>query len=115
IAVDASGNAYVTGYTQSANFPTTVNAFQSASPGPGDAFVFKLNSSGNALLYSTYLGGSDGDFAYGIAVDSSGNAYVTGDTHSLNFPMAGPLQATCGSCPGGVNAFVSKLNPAGSA
>ena len=98
IAVDSSGNAYVTGYTYSTDFPT-VNPLQATDCGGqyGDAFVTKLNAAGSALVYSTYLGGSGvpgSARAHGIAVDSSGNAYVTGDTDSTNFPTANPLQAT---------------------
>jgi len=85
IVVDASGNAYVAGSAGS-TLPTTPGAFQpvfgSASPDAGDAFVAKLNPAGSALVYSTYLGGSSGDQAIGIAVDADGNAYVTGFTGS---------------------------------
>ena len=114
IAVDSSGNAYVTGGTTSVDFPTA-NAFQSALGGPsivGHAFVTKLNAAGSAVVYSTYLGGSGGEFGYGIAVDSSGNAYVTGSTESTNFPTANAFQA---AKRGSGNAFLTKLNPAGSA
>lgn len=110
IAVDSSGNAYVTGSTDSTNFPTA-NPLQPALGGPRDAFVTKLNPSGSALVYSTYLGGSGIDSGADIAVDSSGNAYVTGSTGSPNFPTANPLQPTLG---GGFDAFVAKLNAAGS-
>ena len=90
--MDSSGNAYVTGYTDSTNFPTA-NAFQAAfGGGNGDAFVTKLNAAGSALVYSTYLGGSGDDAGSGIAVDSSGNAYVTGHTTSTNFPTANAFQ-----------------------
>jgi hypothetical protein len=90
IAVDASGNAYVTGSTLSSNFPTA-NALQATfAGGLGDAFVTKLNATGSGLVYSTYLGGSDSDGAAGITVDSSGNAYVAGGTSSTNFPTAKP-------------------------
>ena len=110
IAVDSSGSAYVTGSTTSANFPTTVGAFQTTF---GGLFVSKLNAAGSGLAYSTYLGGSSYDSGYGIAVDSSGSAYVTGLTHSANFPITvGAFQTTFGS---NNDAFVSKLNPAGSA
>ncbi len=118
IAVDSSGNAYVTGYTQSSNFPTTAGALQTTFGGLADAFVSKLNSSGSALVYSTYLGGGSTDFGFGIAVDSSGGAYVTGYTQSSNFPAtAGALQTTFGGVFGGgpIDAFVSKLNSSGSA
>src|SRR5229473_3232797 len=114
IAVDSSGDAYVTGYTQSSNFPTTAGALQTTfGGGLVDAFVSKLNSGGSALVYSTYLGGSSDNFGFGIAVDSSGNAYVTGYPQSSNFPTtAGALQTTFG---GLADAFVSKLNSSGSA
>ena len=113
IAVDSAGNAYVTGFTASVNFPTTPGSFQTAYGGSGDAFVAKVKPDGSGLAYSSYLGGSDADFAQGIAVDSAGNAYVTGSTQSTNFPTAGtPFQATHH---GASDAFVAKVNPAGSA
>ena len=111
IAVDSAGNAYVTGDTSSTNFPTA-NPLQPASGGGTDAFVAKLNAAGTALVYSTYLGGSGNDVGSGIAVDSAGNAYVTGNTVSTNFPTANPLQPASG---GGTDAFVAKLNAAGTA
>ncbi|MEP7286189.1 MAG: SBBP repeat-containing protein [Chloroflexota bacterium] len=111
IAVDSSGNAYITGFTQSTNFPTTRGAFQTIYGGLGDAFVVKLNTTGSGLLYSTYLGGSDVDEGAGIAIDSSGNAYITGFTQSTNFPTtAGAFQTTLA----GPDAFVVKLNATGS-
>jgi hypothetical protein len=112
IAVDVSGNAYVTGETSSTNFPTA-SPYQGANGGGDDAFVTKLNPAGSALIYSTYLGGSGGDFGRAIAVDASGNAYVAGQTSSTNFPTVGPYQGAHGG--GSVDAFVTKLNPAGSA
>jgi hypothetical protein len=112
IAVDAAGSAYVTGFTGSTNFPTAGPLQGSYGGGSWDAFVAKLNGAGSALVYSTYLGGSGDDQGRSIAVDSSGNAYVTGGTDSANFPPANPLQATFG---GNSDAFVSKLNAAGSA
>ena len=97
IAVNSSGEAYVTGFTRSTNFPTK-NAFQtSISSGLWDSFVTKLNATGSALLYSTFLGGSGVDQAHAIALDGTGNAYVTGDTASANFPTANALQPTKGS------------------
>ena len=113
IALDTSGDAYVTGFTASSNFPTTSGAFQTTFGGDLlDAFVTKLNSAGSALVYSTFLGGSGFDEAFGIAVDSTGSAYVTGFTTSTNFPTAAAIQTTSG---GGDDVFVTKLNPAGSA
>src|SRR5579884_4241274 len=113
IAIDSSGNAYVTGYTSSPNFPTTSKAFSTTYQGNGnsEAFVLKLNSGGSALGYSTYLGGSGGDFGQGIAVDNGGEAYVTGFTFSTNFPTKNPVQSTNN---GGADVFVTKLNAAGS-
>ena len=115
IAVDGSGNAYVTGYTTSSNFPTTTGAYQTSfGGGDGNAFVTKLNASGTALVYSTYLGGNSSDVGYGIAVDGSGNAYVTGVTGSSNFPTTtGAYQTSLGGGYG--NAFVTKLNASGTA
>jgi beta-propeller repeat-containing protein len=114
IALDTSGNAYVTGESGSADFPTTTGALQSALVGGSDAFVTKLNATGSALAYSTYLGGNGFDSGSGIAVDSSGNAYVTGVTGSTDFPTtAGAFQNAFG---GGLNdAWVSKFNAAGAA
>jgi hypothetical protein len=116
IAVDADGNAYVTGYTTSLDFPTTLNAFQSVSaPAGPNAFVTKLNPTGTGLVYSTYLGGSDSDAARSIAVDASGSAYVTGSTRSNDFPTtAGAFQPTFTAPAGVANAFVTKLDPSGS-
>jgi hypothetical protein len=110
IAVDSAGNAYVTGYTGSENFPTK-NPFQGANHGSYDAFVTKLSPDGSALVYSTYLGGGGRDIANGIVVDSAGNAYVTGQTYSTNFPTQNPFQGVFG---GYVDAFVTKLSPDGS-
>ncbi len=118
IAVDSSGNAYVTGQTDSSNFPTA-SPFQAnlGAPAATNAFVSKLNwaasTSTLSLIYSTYLGGNNSDSAYGIAVDSSGNAYITGSTNSPNFPTASPLQSFL-AARDATNAFVSKLNWAAS-
>jgi len=112
IAVDLSGDAYVTGTTNSTDFPT-VNALQSMYHvgAEHNAFIAKINPSGSALIYSTYLGGSAGDTGNGIAVDSAGNAYVTGETASTNFPTVNALQPSNS----GEDAFVAELNPSGSA
>ncbi|MCH7986809.1 MAG: SBBP repeat-containing protein, partial [Acidobacteria bacterium] len=111
IAVDASGNAYVAGGTESADFPT-VNPLQAALAGKQDTFVAKLNPTGSALVYSTYLGGSGEEEAGDIAIDASGNVYVGGGTESPDFPAAKAWQNVLG---GGQDAFVAKLNPTGSA
>jgi hypothetical protein len=126
IAVDASGNAYVTGRTRSTNFPVTPGAFQTTpqppnSSAPFDVFVAKLNPAGTALIYSTYLGGRAEDQATAIAADASGNAYVAGYTISTDFPLLNPLQGRFigGTCDGGdvlftcTDAFLTKLNAAG--
>ena len=116
VALDPAGNVYVAGTTGS-NFPTTPGAFQTTRAGGQDAFVAKLNSNGTALIYSTFLGGTGTETASGIDVDSSGRAYVTGSTESINFPTTpGAFQRECnrrsdGSCS---SAFVTKLNANGS-
>jgi hypothetical protein len=114
IAVDAGGNAYFTGNTYSPYFPVTAGAFQGSYGGQFlmDAFVAKLSPDGSHLLYSSYLGGADDDSGQGIAVDSSGNAYVAGWTLSSNFPTASPFQATKH---GGTSGFITKINPNGTA
>src|SRR5579872_2772760 len=108
IALDSFGSAYIAGVTSSINFPV-LTPYQAANSGGQDAFVAKLSSSGT-LLYSTYLGGSGNDQAYGIAVDNQGQAAVTGGTFSTNFPTINALQS---SNLGGENAFVEKLYAAG--
>jgi hypothetical protein len=120
IAVDSSGSAYVTGYTYSGffpdDFPTTDGAYQTTPPGLYDAFVTKFKSDGSSLSYSTYLGGSFEQQGLGIAVDSSGSAYVTGYTYSGDFPNDFPTTdgAYQTKPPGTYNAFVTKLQPDGS-
>src|SRR5207237_4021496 len=86
IVVDSTGNTYVTGSTTSTDFPTTAGVFQPSIGILGAAFITKLNPTGTALVYSTYLVGAGVDVANGLAVDTSGNAYVTGSTGSTNFP-----------------------------
>jgi uncharacterized protein (TIGR03437 family) len=134
IAIDAAGNAYVAGNTQSANFPTTTGAPQRTFRGfsddngfynPGDAWVAKLNPAGGQLLYSTYLGGALNDFASGVAVDSNGNAIVVGATNSSDFPTttgalytqyrgANNVQPNFGPSIAG-DGFVTIVNPTGTA
>jgi hypothetical protein len=111
--VDASGNAYVTGSASSTNFPTLDPLQAAYGGGTSDAFVTKINPTGSALVYSTYLGGSDADWGHGIAVDSAGDAFVVGSTSSKDFPTVNPLQPTYGGGHG--DAFVAEINPSGSA
>jgi uncharacterized repeat protein (TIGR01451 family) len=108
IAIDSTGNAFITGITASKDFPTK-NAFQSTYGGGSDAFVVEINTAGSTAIYSTYLGGSSQDSGNGIAVDSLGSAYVTGETKSINFPTHNPLQSTTS----GDSIFVAKLTPGG--
>jgi hypothetical protein len=117
IAVDGGGNAYVTGATDSTDFPTQSALQPAYAGGAPDGFVAKLNAAGSALLYSTYLGGghvitSPYGYGRGIAVDSAGNAYVTGNTESPDFPTQSALQPLFG---GTEDAFVTELNAAGNA
>jgi hypothetical protein len=109
VAVDGGRKPSVAGFTTSVNFPTH-NPVQVAAGGGGDAFVTKLESTGTAPVYSTYVGGSGGDAAQAIVSDSAGNVYITGNTASTNFPTRNALQATSG---GGANAFVTKLDTLG--
>ena len=112
IAVDASGNAYVTGTTSALNFPV-VNAFQPSNAGfLNEGFVTKINAAGSALVYSTYLGGESSDESLAIAVDAAGSAYITGTTSSINFPTLGALQPERNGF--GADAFLTKLAPSGS-
>jgi hypothetical protein len=111
VAVDALGNAYVTGSTISSDFPISATAAQPTRHGVTDVFVAKLDPTGTTLLYSTYLGGSGDEAGNAIAVDAGGNAYVTGSTNSNNFPV---LNAVQGTTRGASEAFVTKLDPTGS-
>ena len=127
LALDSAGSVYVAGYTKSIDFPTTKNPYKSAPPAkvsgvsPGQwpsAFVTKFSPDGSSLVYSTYLGGNGLDYGYAIAVDSSGNAYVTGRTNSPNFPItAGAYETVCSASPASTcnaaSAFVTKLNSTG--
>ncbi len=109
VATDSAGAMYITGDTASADFPRT-NALRQKSAGSTDVFVTKFAANGS-IVYSTYLGGSQADVGYGIAVDRSGNAYVTGDTRSSDFPLSNPVQGTYG---GTSDVFVAKLSADGS-
>ena len=109
VAVDVSGNAYVTGFTASPTFPTTAGAYDTTHNSGNDAFIAKLNTTGSALVYSTFLGGTGNDSAFGIAVDAVGDAYVVGQTFSSGFPTVNAPDTTLG---GGNDAFVAKLSPA---
>lgn len=110
VKVDSAGNVYVAGVTSAADF-TIKNAAQSVSRGRTDAFIAKLNASGDTLVYSTYLGGSGDDAANGIALDSAGNSYVTGNTTSSDFNTRNLLQP---ASRGGSETFIAKLSPDGS-
>ena len=113
ITVDAAGNAYIAGFTYSANFPITSGALRSNFSGQSKAFVLKLNPSGNSLLYSTFLGGSGSDYATGIAVDATGQTYISGYTASIDFPVSS--NAFQGSYGGGeFDGFFARLNATGS-
>src|SRR5579864_1612385 len=114
IALDSSNNAYLTGYTTATDFPVTTGAFQTklGNPQGCSAFVTKLNNTGSNLVYSTYLGGTNGlDIGFGITVDSSGNAYVAGQAGSTDFPTNNAIQSMYGG--GQSDAFVTELNPNG--
>jgi hypothetical protein len=112
IAADGEGNAYVAGHTDSTDFPTTTNSFKPDYAGGSlDGFVAKLSADGTSLIYSTYLGGSTYDYCFGIAVDGEGNAYVTGDTSSVDFPTtANALQI---ANLGNYDVFITKLSADG--
>lgn len=115
IAVDNAGNAYVAGETRSSDFPT-LNPAQATYGGGYDGVIFKLNAAGSALVYSTFLGGSADDQAYGVALDAANDAFITGTTLSTNFPVRNALQASLAPNSSSVphnDIFVTKLDPAG--
>ena len=111
IAVDTLGNAYITGQTKSLGFPTRAGAYDTTYNGNSDIFITKLNSAGNGLIYSTFLGATLNDTGWGIAIDTLGNAYITGLTYSSDFPTTPGAYDT--SFNGGKDAFITKLNSAG--
>ena len=113
VAIDDCSNIYFSGDTGSTDFPITANAFQTTNAGGRDAFVAKLNASGSALVFSSYLGGSGNESGV-IAVDASGNTYVGGWTNSRNFPTVDPIQPEYAGGPGWGDAFVTQVDPAGS-
>ncbi len=116
IIVNETGNAYVTGFTSSSDFPTTAGTFNAGySGGTLDVFIVKLNASGTALAYATFLGGSDEDIGRAIAIDVTGNVYVTGSTESPDFPTTpGAFDRSCNGCDDvWSDAFVAKLNASG--
>ncbi len=120
IVVDGSGNAHITGSTNSTDFPTTLGAFDTTHNHGNDAFVTKLNADGSALIYSTYLGGGaifngGADYGTGIALDASGNAFVTGITFSANFPTTPGAFDTTYNSGGKSDAYVAKFDATGSA
>jgi hypothetical protein len=111
IAIDSSGNAYITGNTYSSNYPTTPGAYSTTKNTSGEGFITKINSNGNAMVYSTFLGGDGSDFGRSISVDSNGFAYITGYTSSTNFPTtSGVINTTKNPDTDG---FITKLNQAG--
>jgi len=109
IQVDSAGQAFLSGFTQSQNFPVTSNAYQPALAGKSDAFVTKLKNDGSGLVVSTYLGGADDEEALGLKIGIASKAYVTGETISTNFPVVAAIQ---GATAGSGDAFVTKLTAA---
>jgi hypothetical protein len=115
IAVDASNSAYVLGNTSSPDFPTTPGAFDTSQNGSFDLFLLKLNAAGSNLVYSTFLGGMAFESAGGLAIDSTGNAYVSGGTSSPDYPVTPGAFQTASQSSGGGGGFVTKVNATGSA
>lgn len=111
LAVDATGNVYIGGFSNSGDYPTTAGAFDTTFNGNYDAVVTKLNSNGNGLIYSTYIGGTGIDSGWSLAIDPAGAAYLTGETGSTNFPTLNAFDSTFNG--GLTDVFVSKLNAGG--
>ncbi len=118
IEIDKSGNVYVTGYTSSTDYPTTYGAYDTSHNGNYDVFVTKLNSSGSTIKYSTFIGGSGSETGWGIAIDHGNNAFVTGNTSSTDYPTTSGAFARTYNGSGSLNkygdAFITKLNSSGS-
>lgn len=111
IAIDSNGNSFITGWTESTDFPVR-SSYQSTLSGNIDSFITKLGASGNSISYSTFLGGKDGDdIANGVDVDSEGNAYIVGQTNSPDFPVKNAYQQVKSSVL--IDAFITKIKPAG--
>ena len=116
IVLDSANEMYVTGSTNSSDFPT-VNPYQGTYPGSFNAFLTKISADGSSLLYSTYLGGNGSDIPSSAAIDGSGDVFVAGNTTSSNFPMANAYQASVSPNQGGLsgnNGFLTKFSPDGS-
>src|SRR5262249_49117804 len=114
IAVDEAGDAYVTGYTNGGGFPTTTGAAQTSYGGGQDAFITKLTATGDNTVYSTYLGGASAETGYGIPVDPTGYAYITGSTASTAFPTTTGVVQTSLATGATQNAFITKVKTDGS-
>jgi hypothetical protein len=111
IVINSAGEAYIAGTTNSDNFPV-LNPIQRTLGGLFDGYIVKINSTGNGLIYSTYLGGSADDQVNGVALDSAENVYLTGGTLSANFPLVAPMQS---DLRGRTDAFITKINSSGDA
>lgn len=111
LATDSAGNVYLTGHTESTNFPTTAGAFQTSNQGFYDGYVTKITPDGSSIVWSTYLGGMYSDESHAITIDTQGNVYLTGWTVSTNFPTLNPFQPAVSDNSG--DAFVTKMNPSG--
>jgi len=111
IAVDSTGSAYVAGYSASTDFPLSANAFQNGNAGINNAIIFRIDPTGTNLIYSTYIGGSEDDRGFGIALDSQGDAFLAGGTSSPDFPTStGAYQV---QLRGGVNCFIVEFDSQG--
>lgn len=112
IVVDSKGNAYVTGRADSKDFPTTIDAYQPSQNGSSDLFITKISKTGKKIIYSTFIGGRVYSFGYGIAIDSNGNAFITGENQSYDYPITPNAFQT--KYMGGNDAIVSKISTSSS-